>query len=169
MTVRDERGLRIRQAARALVLTDDGDVVLVRFEFPAGTRWALPGGGLERGETHVDAIRRELAEEVGLTDVDVGPHVWTREHIIPFLDGSHDGQREHVHLVRVATRFEIRPHLSAAQLRREFVHELRWWTAAELAGAAADGVTIFAPRRLPELVAAIHRDGVPAAPVEAGV
>ena len=57
--------LRIRDAARALLITDDREVLLVRFEFPAGTRWAVPGGGLQPGETAHDAVRRELHEEVG--------------------------------------------------------------------------------------------------------
>ena len=72
----DLRDLRIREAARALVLDPDDRVLLVRFEFPVtGTRWALPGGGLEPGETHVEALRRELVEEVGLHGAAIGPHV----------------------------------------------------------------------------------------------
>ena len=55
-------GLRIRPAARALVVDPDDRVLLVRFEFPAGTRWALPGGGIEPGETPEEAIRRELVD-----------------------------------------------------------------------------------------------------------
>ena len=93
--------LRIRNAARALLLTPSKHILLVRFEFPAGTRWALPGGGLDEGEDHVSALRRELIEEVGLHNPDIGPHIWTREHRIPFINGQWDGQREHIHLVRV--------------------------------------------------------------------
>ena len=83
-------GLRIRPAARALVITPRHSTLLVRFEFPAGTRWALPGGGLEAGEDHVTALRRELAEEVGLHDPEIGPHIWTREHRIAFINGLWD-------------------------------------------------------------------------------
>ena len=90
--------LRIRQAVRALIITPETQVLLVRFEFPAGTRWALPGGGLDPGEDHVAALRRELVEEVGLHHADIGPHIWTREHQIPFINGQWDGQREHIHL-----------------------------------------------------------------------
>ena len=60
-------GLRIREAVRALVIDPQHRVLLVRFEFPrSGTRWALPGGGLEPGESDHDALRRELAEELGI-------------------------------------------------------------------------------------------------------
>lgn len=31
-------------------MTPQWHVLLVRFEFPSGTRWALPGGGIETGE-----------------------------------------------------------------------------------------------------------------------
>lgn len=156
--------LRIRPAARAVVVDPDERVLLVRFEFPGRTLWATPGGGIEPGETPEDAIRRELAEETGLEAIEIGPVVWTRLHIIPFIGGQWDGQREQYHLVRTAA-FTPAPRLSWEQLNAEYVFELRWWSQAEL-GVAAE---TFAPRRLPELVRSLLRDGPPAQPVDAGV
>jgi 8-oxo-dGTP pyrophosphatase MutT (NUDIX family) len=158
-------GLRIREAVRALLLTPESEVLMVRFEFPTRTVWALPGGGLEPGEDHLSALRRELTEEVGLTDVDVGPHIWSREHIIPFVDGRWDGQRDRVFLVRTS-RFDPRPTLSWDQLRAERVHELRWWSIGEL--LAADDV-VFAPAAMPRLLEQLVADGPPPTPIETGV
>ena len=63
-------GLRIRTAVRALLLDPPERVLLVRFDFPSGeVRWALPGGGVEPGETFDEALHRELIEEVGLHDI----------------------------------------------------------------------------------------------------
>jgi 8-oxo-dGTP diphosphatase len=156
--------LRIRAASRAVVLDPNDRILLVRFEFPARTIWATPGGGIEPGETPEHAIVRELEEETGLTDVEVGPVVWTRLHVIPFVGGDWDGQHEQYHLVR-APAFEPRPRLSWAQLHAEYVHELRWWTPDELAAT----VVTFAPRRLPELVRQLLRDGPADEPIDAGV
>ena len=50
---------------------------------------------------------------------------------------------------------------------RRAVHELRWWTPDELT-AAADGV-LFAPRRLPELLADLLAAGAPPEPIDVGV
>lgn len=147
------------------MLDPDDRILLVRFQFPGGrTLWATPGGGIELGETPEDAIRRELAEETGLRSVEIGPVIWTRLHIVPFIDGQWDGQREQYHPVRTQA-FTPAPQLSWEQLNVEYVFELRWWTIDELDAAEET----FAPRRLPELVRSLVRDGPPSEPADAGV
>jgi 8-oxo-dGTP pyrophosphatase MutT (NUDIX family) len=48
-----------------LVEDSQGRVLLVRHSYKTG--WALPGGGVDRGEPPAQAVLRELAEEVGLS------------------------------------------------------------------------------------------------------
>lgn len=59
---------RVRPVAHrgALVAVHvDGKLLLIRNSYRRG--WTLPGGGVESGETSIDAARRELGEELGLT------------------------------------------------------------------------------------------------------
>ncbi len=152
--------LRIREAVRALVVDGDDRVLLVRFEFPNSTIWALPGGGIDPGEGHHEALCRELLEEIGLTDVEIGAHLWNRLHIVAFLNGQFDGQRERVHAVRVAAGFEPRPTFTWEQLNAEYVFEMRWWTLAEL--ELIDTAT--APAKLASLFREFLETGPPSVP-----
>ena len=69
--------LRIREAARALVLDPEDRVLLVRWELPGPDGlvhvWGTPGGGVEADEDFETALRREVAEELGLDAVTIGP------------------------------------------------------------------------------------------------
>ena len=156
--------LRLRDAARAVILDPARRILLVRFDFPGRTVWACPGGGLEAGETHEDAIRRELREEVGLGLEVLGPCIWTRTHIIPFPDGRWDGQVERFFLVE-PDAFEPAPHLTAEELRAESVTDVRWWTPDELDASSE----LHAPRALPDLVRQLRVKGPPPDPIDVGV
>lgn len=156
--------LRFRQAVRGLLIDPSNSVLLVRFEFPTASWWALPGGGLDEGETAEVGLRRELNEELGLTDFEIGPHIWNREHIVPMMTG-HDGQQDRIHLVHV-DRFEPEPMIGWDALRAERVHEIRWWDIDEI-GAAAD--TRFAPASLFDLLGNLLRYGAPGEPIDTGI
>jgi 8-oxo-dGTP diphosphatase len=56
---------RIRVSA---ILRWRGRVLLCRHEKPGKEYWLLPGGGVDLGESLVDALHRELAEEIGIDD-----------------------------------------------------------------------------------------------------
>ena len=57
-----------RPAARVVCLDAGGRVLLMHWIDPDDGHhvWEPPGGGLDPGETHLQAARRELAEETGL-------------------------------------------------------------------------------------------------------
>jgi TDG/mug DNA glycosylase family protein len=156
-------GHPLRPAARAIVLDPADRILLVRFQWRDETLWAPPGGGLEPGETHEDAIVRELAEESGLRDFELGPWIWTREHWFPDMAGW-GGQAERLCLIRTDA-FEPAPEWTAAQLEAEGIAEQRWWTLEELETADAE----FSPRRLPALLRELIEHGPPAEPVDVGV
>jgi len=157
--------LHLRPAVRALILDEQDHTLLARFVFPTGIEaWALPGGGLDEGESPDEGLRRELREELGLTSVPIGPHIWSREHIIPMVSG-HDGQRDRIHLVRLE-RFDPEPEIGWDRMRAEFVHELRWWSVDEIERAVT---TRFAPRRLGSLLRSVLTDGPPMTPIDTGI
>jgi ADP-ribose pyrophosphatase YjhB (NUDIX family) len=156
--------VRLRTGVRALVVDPDHRIALVRFEFPARSFWATPGGGVEEGEDDTTTLARELREELGLELVEpLGACVWVRTHVFPMSEW--DGQTERYYLVRTPA-FAIRPALSTEELRSEGVVDLRWWTLDELEGATS---VVFAPRRLPTLVRDLLRDGPPPEPLDVGV
>jgi 8-oxo-dGTP diphosphatase len=62
---------RFTVTAGALIFNDEGQILLLKHRFRPGSGWGLPGGFLEKGEQPLDALRRELREEVALELEDV--------------------------------------------------------------------------------------------------
>jgi 8-oxo-dGTP pyrophosphatase MutT (NUDIX family) len=83
------RGMTL--GVRGVVLDGDDRVFLVRHSYVAG--WHLPGGGVEVGETFLEALRRELVEE-GRIELAETPdlhglffngHVSRRDHVAVYV------------------------------------------------------------------------------------
>jgi len=120
-------GLPKRPGVRALVVDDAGRTLLFRYGNEYAMWWISPGGGQEPGETDEQTLRRELREECGLTEFELGPLLWTFE-VWGLEEAGHGGAAHRTYLVRVPA-FENAPQLD---LREEGSHEERWFTAAEL-------------------------------------
>lgn len=149
-----------RPAARALTL-DAEDRVLLVAHAPDATRrvWTAPGGGLKPGETHEQAVTRELAEEIGIEVAQAGPWVWSRRVTFPFR-GCWLDQEERWFLVRLSGTAE----LDEAPLDDPGAIEVRWWTIAQLRATDAE----LAPAALADHLATLQADGPPPEPVDVG-
>jgi ADP-ribose pyrophosphatase YjhB (NUDIX family) len=155
----------LRPAARVVILDEADRVLLVRFEDAArGAHWwAAPGGALKSGESHDQAITREIHEETGLSAIElVGPWIWTREHVFE-LKRQLYRQQERFFLARSAAFEAVFTQLEEEE--KEFVRELRWWTAAELEETEEE----LSPRNLPNLLRGLLKDGPPRSPIEVGI
>ena len=90
---------------RAMVVDGPGRIFLVKHSYVEG--WHLPGGGVETGETLLEALSRELAEE-GNIRLDAAPQLFgiyfnkrisRRDHVALFIvrDFRQDGSPQPNH------------------------------------------------------------------------
>ncbi|ROQ34627.1 ADP-ribose pyrophosphatase YjhB (NUDIX family) [Streptomyces sp. PanSC19] len=158
-----EAGSGRRRVARVVLLDPDDRILLLHGhepDDPADAWWFTPGGGVEGDETREEAALRELAEETGITEVDLGPVLWKRYCSFPF-DGRRWDQDEWYYLARVrGTEAAPRPR-ALTELETRSLAGLRWWTSAELSAARE---TVY-PTRLAELLRTLLDEGPPSAPV----
>ncbi len=92
---------RIRVSA---ILRREGRILLVRHEKRGREYWLLPGGGVVVGETLFEAVKRELAEEVGLEEEvplegpvaladSIAPPGWPPKHVVQIVFAGSLGDR----------------------------------------------------------------------------
>ncbi|MCT9113172.1 NUDIX hydrolase [Streptomyces mirabilis] len=147
---------RLREAARVIVLDGDDRVLLLRYEENGGF-WAVPGGSLEPGETHLDAAHRELHEELGVIDMKVGPElaVRTKDHPV----GGETARQVEKYFVAVVDPETVNP---AQASQPDDIRAWQWWSLHEMQETAQ---TIY-PLGLADLITDHLRNGPPATPLE---
>ena len=126
-----EGGFKLRQKVRAIVVNNSGEFLLVRPHGYRDDEWTLAGGGVEEGETVHQAMRREIAEELGvaleeeLEQLPVGNRfIYSAEHKAKrALD--HDGQDAAMFLVRL-------PDNTSLALQAEEIADARWFGPNEV-------------------------------------
>jgi len=143
-----------RRAVRALIITGERDVLLMRIHPPHGGNcfWIAPGGGIEAGEAPEEALQRELAEELGLVDFQPGPAVWRRHHIFNW-GGRRISQREEYRIVHTDRFASVMSDKTEAKVLDCF----RWWPIADLSRAEER----LTPLSLAGILESYLRDGAP--------
>ena len=134
-------GLPIRDAVRAAIVAPDGRTLMLHYADEYDEWWIPPGGGVDPGETDEQALRRELREELGFEDFEIGPLLFESERRF-LLEFGYGGQRNRVYLVRVP-HFESRVVSEARDARWFTLEELgrergRPWEYDELVSSASD-------------------------------
>jgi 8-oxo-dGTP pyrophosphatase MutT (NUDIX family) len=120
-----------RPSARAICLDDRGRILLLHWRdpFDGSTKWEPPGGGIDAGETPLQAARRELIEDTGLPGDLIEPRPVEIARTFRWNGRDHE-HTEWFYLARIP-KTEVR----AAGLRpdeRDNLLGYRWFSVEEL-------------------------------------
>jgi 8-oxo-dGTP pyrophosphatase MutT (NUDIX family) len=152
-----------RTAARVVLLDGDGRIFLMQAVDPADPAkppwWEIPGGGIDHPETSEQAARRELREETGITDAEIGPCIWV-QHVEFDFGGYHFDQQEYIH-VAWCDGGEYAP-TGLEALEAVAFRGGRWWSLGEL----IDSDINVLPPRLRELLPPIVSGQLPDPPID---
>ena len=123
--------LRLRRAARIIVLDPEGRALMFRYDVPGREPfWVTAGGECEPGETFDEAARRELLEETGII-ADPGREIARLTPEFITVEGEEVQADERYYLIRVSkAAIDTSRHTA---LEQRLMTQHRWFTRAELA------------------------------------
>ena len=139
----------LRRSSRIILIDPHGAALLFFTAAPDSSRWGrwiTPGGGVDAGETHVQAAIRELFEETGLVVNAVGEPMFSIDFEVAWDTADHDCGHAEYYIVRcerfepVSTNWTDDEHID--------VTAHGWFTAAELLATGQP----FEPYDLPRLL-----------------
>jgi ADP-ribose pyrophosphatase YjhB (NUDIX family) len=158
--------MRIRPTVRLLIVDDQERILLLKIEDAVALDpqrpdltiyWATPGGGVEAGETFEEAGLRELWEETGMREEELGPCVWSRKRTLHFPDETVLFD-ERYYLLRVKTAEVVLTNMLPQEQAVYRAH--RWWTLEDIETSPE----VFLPHGLAELLRPLLAGQIPSVP-----
>jgi len=125
------KSLRIRRAARIIVVSAARRLLLFRFDVADRPPfWVTAGGECEPGESFEEAARREVFEETGIT-ADPGTQIARTTPQFITVEGESIQADERYFLLRVADETISTAHHT--ELEQKVMTQHRWFTRDEIA------------------------------------
>jgi len=101
---------------KCIIKRNDGKILLIRNTYGSGS-WNLPGGGVKKGESAEQAVRREVKEETGIilnTLQPIGAFLSTLEY-----------KKDHINVFLAHTNSEI------GEIDPGEISEAKWFSSGE--------------------------------------
>ena len=147
------------------MLTPEQRVLLIQAQDPASDFrvWVTPGGGIESNEDAETCLRREILEETGISQVNVGPLIWHYHPTIEWGDQVYSLD-EDFYFVPIK-QFKPTMQKNPSEKERIAFRQFKWWTAQEISASQDE----FTPRLLAEHLESLILNGPPNKPIEVGI
>jgi 8-oxo-dGTP pyrophosphatase MutT (NUDIX family) len=150
-------GLPERVTARVLLLDSQDRLLLMHINDQHKQEmqtfrnvWVTIGGRLEEGESVLAAARREVAEEAGLTAIEVGPAVWYGEQILTIHDEIFALKETFV--VARTSDCTLKSDKWTVE-EKVAIKKMRWWTLADMRSTKDTILPKRMIERLPTIIA----------------
>lgn len=126
--------MKIRKSARAIVINSKNQMFLFQYMFDyledSKAIWITPGGSLEEGESFVDALKREVYEELGVQLTKESPEVYYRNPIYTLKNGEKVQSVEKFFLVVLEEKSFSFDHWTESEKKR--MRAGKWWSVDEI-------------------------------------
>lgn len=126
-----------RETARVLLTNEANEIFLIYTHWDPGTglppRWLTPGGGIDAGETALEAAVRELFEETGLrvAPEQLGNEIYKLPFRMDWASGHYETGIAHFFAYQLESDFTLDDAAWTQDEHRDIL-EYRWWNVERL-------------------------------------
>jgi 8-oxo-dGTP pyrophosphatase MutT (NUDIX family) len=117
--------MKIRESAGGIIVGPEGKIALV---FQHGNSWSFPKGGIENGESPLEAARREIFEECGLSELSLIRELGSYKRYSIAKDGITEDKDKGL---RKRTLFLFHTEENELMPRDEEITEVGWFSVDE--------------------------------------